>query len=106
MSGDDLALAKLDRPQVLHPSFAEGTFNAGLMSTEAGTLGRFTGNLLLSVAGNYAGLDTRAQARKFVHTGSKPVSCDLPLLSYGCSRLLPIALRWCVVQSATSTACR
>jgi len=47
--------------QVLHPSFAEGTFNAGLMSTEAGTLGRFTGNLLLSVAGNYAGLDTRAQ---------------------------------------------
>ncbi len=31
------------------------------MSTEAGTLGRFTGNLLLSVAGNYAGLDTRAQ---------------------------------------------
>ena len=49
--------------QVLHPSFAEGTFNAGLMSTEAGTLGRFTGNLLLSVAGNYSGLDTRAQVR-------------------------------------------
>ena len=50
--------------QVLHPSFAEGTFNAGLMSTEAGTLGRFTGNLLLSVAGNYAGLDTRKQVRR------------------------------------------
>ena len=50
-----------DLLQVLHPSFKEGTFNAGLMSTEAGTLGRFTGNALLTFAGNLAGLDTRAQ---------------------------------------------
>ena len=46
---------------MLHPSFKEGTFNAGLMSTEAGTLGRFTGNALLTFAGNLAGLDTRTQ---------------------------------------------
>ena len=40
---------------------AEGTFNAGLLSTEAGTLGRFTGNLLLSVSGRITGLDTPQQ---------------------------------------------
>ena len=41
---------------------AEGTFNAGLLSTEAGTLGRFTGNLLLSVAGRITGLDNPQEA--------------------------------------------
>ena len=51
----------LNVAQVLHPSFKEGTFNAGLMSTEAGTLGRFTGNALLTLAGNLAGLDTRVE---------------------------------------------
>ena len=42
---------------------AEGTFNAGLLSTEAGTLGRFTGNLLLSVAGHVTGLDSPQEVR-------------------------------------------
>ena len=52
--------------QVLHPAFAEGTFNAGLLSTEAGTLGRFTGNLLLSVSARITGLDSPAEVRATV----------------------------------------
>lgn len=51
--------------KVIHPAFAEGTWNAGLMSTEAGTLGRFTGNLLLSVAGSITGLHSPAAVENF-----------------------------------------
>jgi hypothetical protein len=53
--------------KVIHPSFAEGTWNAGLLSTEAGTLGRFTGNLLLSVSSRFTGLDTVKQITNFAH---------------------------------------
>lgn len=51
--------------KVIHPAFAKGTWNAGLLSTEAGTLGRFTGNLLLSMASSFTGLKTPLQVAHF-----------------------------------------
>lgn len=35
--------------QVIDESIASGLFNAGMMSTQAGTIGRLCGNLLLSL---------------------------------------------------------
>lgn len=37
----------------------------GLLSTEAGTLGRFAGNALLALAGRLTGLDDRSQLAAF-----------------------------------------
>lgn len=39
--------------------------SAGLLSTEAGTLGRFAGNALLSVAGRLTGVRTPGELARF-----------------------------------------
>lgn len=51
--------------QVIHPSMAKGTWNAGLLATEAGTLGRFSGNIILSIAGHFTGIDSVAEIQEF-----------------------------------------
>ena len=51
--------------KIMHPSLARGTWNAGLMSTEAGTLGRLTGNLCLSVVSRFTGVDTDSEVYRF-----------------------------------------
>ncbi|GAB4814007.1 hypothetical protein N2152v2_001053 [Parachlorella kessleri] len=51
--------------KVIHPRFASGTLNAGLLSTEAGTIGRFTGNALLSVTGRLAGVGDKQHLTVF-----------------------------------------
>ena len=51
--------------KIMHPSLARGTWNAGLMSTEAGTLGRLTGNLCLSVVSRFTGADTVSEVYQF-----------------------------------------
>ncbi len=40
-------------------------FAAGLLSTEAGTLGRFAGNALLALAGRLTGLEDGSQLAAF-----------------------------------------
>ena len=72
--------------QVIHPSFAEGTWNAGLLSTEAGTLGRFTGNLLLSVSGKFTGLQTPSQVLTFDFKSSPcaPVESNVRFVLHSC----------------------
>lgn len=54
--------------KVMWPGLARGLFNAGLLSTEAGTAGRFLGNALVFVAGSLAGTRTLAQLDKFKST--------------------------------------
>ena len=51
--------------KIMHPSLARGTWNAGLMSTEAGTLGRLTGNLCISVVSKITGADTASEVYRF-----------------------------------------
>lgn len=51
--------------KIMHPSLARGTWNAGLMSTEAGTLGRLTGNLCLSMVSKITGVDTDSEVHRF-----------------------------------------
>lgn len=51
--------------KIMHPSLARGTWNAGLMSTEAGTLGRLTGNLCLSLVSRITGVDTDSEVYHF-----------------------------------------
>ena len=51
--------------KIMHPSLARGTWNAGLMSTEAGTLGRLTGNLCLSMVSKLTGVDTDSEVYRF-----------------------------------------
>ncbi|KAL3144746.1 hypothetical protein ABBQ38_001867 [Trebouxia sp. C0009 RCD-2024] len=51
--------------KIMHPSLARGTWNAGLMSTEAGTLGRLTGNLCLSIVSRFTGVDTVSEVYQF-----------------------------------------
>lgn len=51
--------------KIMHPSLARGTWNAGLMSTEAGTLGRLTGNLCLSLVSKITGVETDSEVYRF-----------------------------------------
>ncbi|CAN0013753.1 unnamed protein product, partial [Choristocarpus tenellus] len=37
--------------KVIPPTLARGTFNSGFLATEAGTFGRFTGDMLISLIG-------------------------------------------------------
>ncbi len=53
--------------KVIFPGFARGTFNAGLLSTEAGTVGRFTGNAALAVVGAATGVGTVVQLVRLGH---------------------------------------
>lgn len=51
--------------KIMHPSLARGTWNAGLMSTEAGTLGRLTGNLCLSAVSKVTGVANDSEVYSF-----------------------------------------
>ena len=52
----------------MHPNLAAGLFNAGLLTTEAGTLGRFSGNIVMSVVARVTGVETRAELVSFAVT--------------------------------------
>ena len=54
--------------QVIHPNLAKGLFNAGLMTTEAGTLGRFSGNIVMSLIARLTGVETSSQLVAFAGT--------------------------------------
>ena len=60
---------------------------AGLLSTEAGTLGRFAGNALLAVAGKLTGLGSRAELAHFtwVMHGTLAAVCAALLVHLGCN---------------------
>ena len=47
--------------QVIDESMASGLFNAGMLSTQAGTIGRLCGNLLLSLCVSITGSDDSKQ---------------------------------------------
>ncbi|CAD7694892.1 unnamed protein product [Ostreobium quekettii] len=47
--------------KVIHPSWARGTFNAGLLATEAGSLGRLFGNAFVTIIGGAVGVSTVAE---------------------------------------------
>jgi hypothetical protein len=51
--------------KVMPPKLAKGIWNAGLISTEAGTLGRLTGNFLLSLVSDITGERTQEQLAAF-----------------------------------------
>ena len=51
--------------KIMHPSLARGTWNAGLISTEAGTLGRLTGNLCLSAVSKVTGVANDSEVYSF-----------------------------------------
>ena len=50
--------------QVIDERMAKGLWNAGLLSTQAGTLGRLCGNLLLSLCARITGAMTLEQVNK------------------------------------------
>jgi hypothetical protein len=51
--------------KVIWSGFAQGIFNAGLLSTEAGTFGRFSGNAILTMVGGSTGVSTVGQLSVF-----------------------------------------
>ena len=53
--------------KVMHPSLAEGTFNTGLLTTEAGGIGRLAGNLSISVFTKLTGTQQASQVYNFGH---------------------------------------
>lgn len=50
--------------QVIDESIASGHFNAGMMSTQAGTIGRLCGNLLLSLCVGITGAHNLEEVKK------------------------------------------
>lgn len=73
--------------KVIWPGFARGTMNAGLLSTEAGTLGRFTGNAVLALVGHATGVERWAQLARFT-------AWLYGLLAAGCAVLVPLIVLW------------
>ena len=53
--------------KVMHPSLAEGTFNTGLLTTEAGGIGRLAGNLAISAFSKLTGTESPSQVYSFGH---------------------------------------
>lgn len=53
--------------KVMHPSLAEGTFNTGLLTTEAGGIGRLGGNLAISAFSRLSGTQQASQVYSFGH---------------------------------------
>lgn len=51
--------------QVIDESMAKGIWNAGLMSTQAGTIGRLCGNLMLTLVSTFTGAATSKEISKF-----------------------------------------
>lgn len=47
-------------PQVIDERLCKGMWNAGLLSTQAGTLGRLCGNLALSLCAGFTGTSSEA----------------------------------------------
>lgn len=54
--------------QVIDERMSKGFFNAGLLSTQAGTIGRFCGNLLLSGCSSLTGDATAKQLNQLAAT--------------------------------------
>lgn len=50
---------------MIHPNLAKGLFNAGLLTTEAGTLGRFSGNIVMSLVARITGVETDEELEHF-----------------------------------------
>ena len=53
------------RAQVIDERMSKGLWNAGLLSTQAGTIGRLCGNLLLSLCARITGAMTLDQINAF-----------------------------------------
>ncbi|BDA44398.1 SPX domain-containing membrane protein At4g11810 [Coccomyxa sp. Obi] len=51
--------------KVLPARLTRGLFNAGLLTTEAGTLGRFSGNIVMSVVARLTGVETSQELLRF-----------------------------------------
>ena len=51
--------------KVMSPSLAQGTFNTGLLTTEAGGFGRLGGNLAISAFSKLSGTDSPSQVYSF-----------------------------------------
>eukprot|EP00803_Ostreobium_quekettii_P006559 evm.model.scf_488EXC.1 EVM.evm.TU.scf_488EXC.1 scf_488EXC:2875-3342(+) len=51
--------------KVIHPAWAKGTFNAGLLATMAGSLGRLFGNVFVTLIGGLVGVSSVASAVVF-----------------------------------------
>ena len=51
--------------KVIWRGFARGVFNAGLLSTEAGTFGRFLGNAVLTIIGRHTGVEDKVELNNF-----------------------------------------
>ncbi|KAK9915918.1 hypothetical protein WJX75_005971 [Coccomyxa subellipsoidea] len=51
--------------KVLPLKLTRGFFNAGLLTTEAGTLGRFSGNIVMSVVARLTGVDSNQELLRF-----------------------------------------
>ena len=51
--------------KVMAPSLAEGTFNTGLLTTEAGGLGRLSGNIAIAAFSKLTGSETPSQVFSF-----------------------------------------
>lgn len=69
--------------KVIFPGLAVGVLNAGLLSTEAGTFGRFSGNAALTLIGRATGVETKAELGAFaseLHGGLAVVCVALALL--------------------------
>ena len=68
--------------KVIWAGLARGVLNAGLVSTEAGTFGRFSGNALLTVVGRATGVEDVAQLQRFAVAlhGTLAVVCGALLL--------------------------
>ncbi|PRW39266.1 MFS general substrate transporter [Chlorella sorokiniana] len=73
--------------KVIWSGFAMGVLNAGLLSTEAGTLGRFVGNGLLAAAGKLTGLDSLSQMAAFARLlfFSLAAACLVLLVQLACT---------------------
>ena len=54
--------------QVIDERMSKGFWNAGLLSTQAGTTGRFSGNLLLSGCARITGADSLSQLNSLATT--------------------------------------
>ena len=50
--------------KVMHPDLASGTFNSGLLSTQAGTVGRLFGNFIEAAISKFTGDEQPQQLKR------------------------------------------
>lgn len=60
-----MALRNISALQVIDERMSKGLWNAGLLSTQAGTIGRLCGNLLLSLCARITGAMDMEQINAF-----------------------------------------